>query len=308
MSKNIVFPYVTFTKFIDEPLIKKLSLFYDKILIAESRFSIIDEVSQKEIKEEYQELMYEKAVWDFLIENDIIRKYPSFKDENINTTGKEKELQDFLMNTIRNHYENEKNRKMSEEELKIHSLTNFYLSHDILTRIDTLRFRKTDNLSEYFPSLRNYETLKSDSKKTQVIQFILNDIPEPDFSTSWEQIIEYRSDDDVKNKYLALINWINKVANSNLKLSEIKDEYDYLYSEYMKQFKLHKMKYNNSKVEVILNSTINLIKNISTGNYVSSFKDLFQFNIKNANLLKEEANLSGKEIAYIFHTKARFDR
>jgi hypothetical protein len=307
MSKNIVFPYVTFNKFVDEPLIKKLSLFYDKILIAEGRFSIIDEVSQKELKTEYQEFKYEKAVWDFLIENHVVSKYPSFKDEN-NTTEEEKELQEFFMNTIRNHHDNEKKKNLSDEEKKIQSLTNFYLSHDILTRIDTLKFRKTDNLSEYFPSLRNYETLKTDSKKTQVIQFILNEIPEPDFSTPWEQIIEYRSDDNVRNKYFALINWVNKVANSNLKLSEIKDEYDYLYSEYMKQFKIHKMKYNNSTLEVILNTTINFIKNISTGNYVSSFKDLFQYNIKNANLLQEEAKLPGKEIAYIFHTKSKFEK
>lgn len=181
------------------------------------------------------------------------------------------------------------------------------MSHDILTRIDTLRFRKIDSLSDYFPSLRNYATLETESKKTQVIQFILNDIPEPDYSVSWEQIIEYRSDDDVRNKYLALVNWVNKVANSNLKLSEIKDEYDYLYSEYMRQFNLHKMKCNNSKLEVILNSTVNFIKNISTGNYVSSAKDLFQYKVKNANLLKEEVNLPGKEIAYIFHTKSKFE-
>jgi len=307
MSKNIVFPYVTFNKFVDEPTIKKLALFYDNILIAESRFSILDEVSQKELKEEYQELKYEKAVWDFLIENNVVSKYPSFKDEN-NTTEDVKELQDFLMNTIENHHENEEKKNISDEEEKIQSLTNFYLSHDILTRIDTLKFRKTDNLSEYFPSLRNFETLKSDSKKVQVIQFILNDIPEPDDSTPWEQIIDYRSDDDVRNKYLALINWVNKVSNSNLKMSEIKDEYDYLYSEYMKQFKLHKMKYGNSKLEIILNSTINFIKNISTGNYVSSAKDLFQYNIKNANLLQEESKMTGKEIAYIYHTKTKFEK
>ena len=66
------------------------------------------------------------------------------------------------------------------------------------------------------------------------------------------------------------------------------------------------MKYNNSKLEIILNSTATLVTNIACGNYISSVKDLFQFNIKNANLLKEEASLPGKEVAYIFHTKSKF--
>ncbi|MCB0702625.1 MAG: hypothetical protein KDC55_07950, partial [Ignavibacteriae bacterium] len=220
----------------------------------------------------------------------------------------EKELKTFLMSTVRNHHESTKNDKLNKEQIAIQSLNNFYLSHDIIARIDALKFRKTDELSEYFPSLRNFNTFKSDSKKSQVIQFILNDIPEPDLSTPWEKIMEYRSDDDVKNKYLALINWVNKVSNTNLTLSEIKDEYDYLHSEYITQFKLHKMKYNNSKLEIILNSTLNFISNISTGNYVTSIKDLFHFNLKNANLLKEESKLPGKEIAYIVNTKRTFNK
>ncbi|MCB0701977.1 MAG: hypothetical protein KDC55_04650, partial [Ignavibacteriae bacterium] len=90
MSKNVIFPYVTFNKFVEEPLIKKLSLFYDKILISESRFSIINEASQKKLKEEHRELYYEKAIWDFLLGNDVVKTYPSFKDD-IHTSDEEKE-------------------------------------------------------------------------------------------------------------------------------------------------------------------------------------------------------------------------
>lgn len=35
-------------------------------------------------------------------------------------------------------------------------------------------------------------------------------------------------------------------------------------------------------------------------------KDLFQFNVKNAQLLQEEAKLPGKELAYIYHTSLKF--
>lgn len=279
---------------------KKLSLFYDKILVAESRFSILEDVSKKELKEEFKELHYENSVWNFLNENNIVSKYNNFND-NTDSSKDIKELQDFMMSVVRNN-----NSEIQTVDEKIQPLLKFYLSHDILARIDTLRFRKNDELNEYYPSLRNFGTFNAESKKNQVIQFVLNDIPEPNYSTSWEQIIEYRSDLDVKNKYLALMNWVNKVSNSNSKLSEIKDEYDYLYNDYMQQFKLHKMKYNNSKLEVILNASVNFITNIAVGNYTTSLKDLFQLNIKNAQLLQEEAKLPGKELAYIYHTSLKF--
>lgn len=294
MSKNIIFPYITYNRFVDEPLLKKLSLFYDKILVSESRFNILEEASEKEFKFDYIELHYEYSVWQYLNENKVVSKYNNFNDNN-DSSEDIKELQDLMMSVIRN----------NRTDVPL-PLMEFYLSHDILARIDTLKFRKSDELNEYYPSLRNFGTFSAESKKNQVIQFVLNDIPEPNNSTSWEQIIEYRSDLDVKNKYLALMNWVNKVSNSNMKLSEIKDEYDFLYNDYMKQFKLHKMKFNNSKLEIILNASANFIANIATGNYTTSMKDFFQFNVKNAQLLQEEAKLPGKEIAYIYHTSLKF--
>lgn len=312
MSKNIVFPYITFNQFVDEPIIKKLALFYDSIYIGDGRFSIISELKEENFKEENMSLYYEKAVWDFLRDNNVVKTYPYIKEKFQNEEADAKELSkqlEELFKKERNSKEWSKNPNEKElAEMKKEYFSHFFLTHDISIRLDTLHLRKTDELSEYYPLLRTSDTLKSENKKSQIIQFLLDDIPEPDYSISWDHIIEYRTDEDVRNKYLALINWVNKASNSNLKLSEIKDEYDYLYSEYIKQFKLHKMKYNNSTLEVILNVTTNFMLNITTGNYVSSVKDLFQFNIKNASLLQDEAKIQGKEIAYIFHTKSKFDK
>jgi hypothetical protein len=310
MAKNIIFPYVTFNRFVDEALIKKLSLFYEKIYIGDGRLSIISDVSKLEMNEENQSLFYENAVWSFLKDNNIVKTYPYFKEK---FEGQDKEVQE-LTTQLEKLFQKErtkgnfpKNPKKEQLALmKREYFNHFFLTHDISIRLDTLHLRKLDEFSEYYPLLRTYDTLKSDDKKNQVIQFVLNDIPEPDCNTSWDHIIEFRTDEEIRNKYLSLTNWINKVSNSNLKLSEIKEEYDFLYSEYIKHFKLHKMKINNSKLEVIVNSTTNFLMNIATGNYVSSIKDLFQFNIKNANLLQEEAKLPGKEVAYIFHSNEKF--
>ncbi|MNG90336.1 hypothetical protein D3C87_581480 [compost metagenome] len=311
MSKNILFPYVTFNHFVDEPLIKKLALFYDKILVGDGRFNIISDLSSTKMNEENRSLFYEQAVWEFLKDNNVVEVYPYFKEkfdqQDEETLELTKKLEELFRKERIDKYSKISNPTQEElEEMKREYFHHFFLTHDISIRLDTLHLRKLDEFSEYYPLLRTIDTLRSNEKKTQIIQFILNDIPEPSSDTSWDHIIEFRTDEDIKNKYLALINWINRTSNSNSKISEIKEEYDYLYSEYIKQFNLHKMKYNNSKLEVIVNATVNFVTNVATGNYISSIKDLFQFNIKNASLLQEESKLTGKEIAYIFHAKETF--
>ncbi|MGJ1193501.1 hypothetical protein [Sphingobacterium siyangense] len=256
-------------------------------------------------------LPHEKAVWEFLKDNNVVEVYPYFKEKFDQQDEEILELTKKLEELFRKE-RLDKSSKISNptqeelEEMKREYFHHFFLTHDISIRLDTLHLRKLNEFSEYYPLLRTIDTLRSNERKTQIIQFILNDIPTPSSDTSWDHIIEFRTDEDVKNKYLALINWINRTSNSNSKISEIKEEYDYLYSEYIKQFNLHKMKYNNSKLEVIVNATVNFVTNVATGNYISSIKDLFQFNIKNASLLQEESKLTGKEIAYIFHAKETF--
>lgn len=310
MAKNIVFPYVTFNRFVDEAIIKKLSLFYNNIYIGDGRFSIISDVSRLKMNDENQSLFYENAVWRFLKDNNVVKTYPYFKDK---FEGQDKEVLELTQQLEKLYQKEGANRNFPKNpndeqlaEMKKEYFNHFFLTHDISIRLDTLHLRKLDEFAEYYPLLRTYDTFKSDDKKSQVIQFVLNNIPEPDHNTSWDHIIEFRTDEEIRNKYLALMNWINKMSNSNLKLSEIREEYDFLYSDYIKHFRLHKMKFNNSTLEVIVNSTANFLANIASGNYVSSIKDLFQFNIKNANLLQEEAKLPGKEVAYIFHSNEKF--
>jgi len=132
-------------------------------------------------------------------------------------------------------------------------------------------------------------------KKSSVIQFLLNDIPEPDINTPWEQIVDFRSDENVKNKYLALINWIKKVSNSSVSLSDIKEEYEYLYDDYIKPLKLHKLKYNNTILELIVTDGAGMLLALQAGEFISSFKNLLQINLSYIKLMEEESKIPAKK-------------
>ena len=194
--------------------------------------------------------------------------------------------------------------KLQPEE-KLHR---FFLSHDISVRLDAIELRKQYQ-DEFYPGVRSmgsYSTSEGSQLKSNIIQFLLEDIPQPDPNTAWEQIVDFRTDGDAKNKYLALINWINKIANTNGSLSDIKEEYEYLYNDYIKHFKLHKLKYNNTLLEVIVTAGAGLLLALQAGEFVHSFKNLLQMNLSHIKLMEEESKIPGKEVAYIYHAQTTF--
>ncbi|KAA9037162.1 hypothetical protein FW778_17180 [Ginsengibacter hankyongi] len=309
MSKNIVYPYVMFTQFIDEPILKRHSLFFDSIYISELRLSNILNTDPTTLKEEFKSLAYERTIWEFLIDNQIVKTYPfSLKYDNpANDEEANVLIQEFL-SLMPQSDSTETNKNLTEEDIKNNeqkALNHFFLSHDISVRLDSINLRKKYN-EEFYPALRTNSSFNSVDKKSEIIQFLLNDIPEPALNTPWEEIIEFRSDEDVKNKYLALINWINKTAISASSLSDIKDEYEYLYNDYMKHFKLHKLKYNNTLLEVMVTAGAGILMAFQAGEFISPFKNLLQMNLSHIKLLEEEAKLPGKEVAYIYHAKKQF--
>lgn len=310
MGKNIVYPKITFNEFIDEPILKKLALFFDQIYINSGSLSIFSGLDVNNVREENKNLLYEKGVWEYLLEQEIVKTYPYFhnKFENPENNIEQAELIKQLSDLYLEAQPTTPKKPTKEELAKLREeyFYHFFLTHDLSTRLDTIQLKK-DTSSEYYPVLRISDAFQGKrEKKSEIIQFLLNDIPEPDYNTSWEQIIEFRSDEEIRNKYLALINWVNKVGASTSSLSDIRDEYEFLYNDYMKHFKLHKMKYNNTVLEVVINAGAGILTALQSGEFASSFKNLFQLNVSQANLLVEEAKLPGKEIAYIYHAKQKF--
>lgn len=101
-----------------------------------------------------------------------------------------------------------------------------------------------------------------------------------------------------------MTNWINKVCVSSYGLKEIKDEYEYLYNDYLYHFNLHKMKYSYSKFDCLVKAVDEFSSNLVSGKFITAFRDLLSVKKTQLQFLQEEAKLPGKEIAFI-HTTAR---
>ena len=311
MGKNVVYPFETFSEFLDEPYLKRLSLLYDKIYVCESSFSLLFEGSTPEY------LAYQRSTIEYLIEKEIIKVFPynfqKFNNPENNKTVNDiqEELRSVLSHFSLPYSKSSNKAKLSDlspneiEQLRQKFFFDNFLASDLSTRLDAINLSIQKN-DEFYPFLRINPSIAIENKKANVINLILADIPEPEPNTPWEAILDYKSDEDIRNKYLALVNWINKVSKSEFNVNEIKDEYDYLISEYKKQYKTHKLKSQNSIIEVIINMGTGLLTSLKTGDFYGAFKSIIKATPASIRLMEEESKLFGREMSYIYHTQNKF--
>ena len=142
--------------------------------------------------------------------------------------------------------------------------------------------------------------------KTDVLNIIIKEMPKPDKSVSWEQIIDFRNDTDSQGKILALRNWINKTARSGATYLEIQDELHWLLYDYERHLKLHKMKHNAGTLEAIVVTSAELLEDIAKLSLGDAAKKIFSVRHRQVELLESEMENPGAEVAYIYKAKNKF--
>ena len=184
---------------------------------------------------------------------------------------------------------------LSKEQQRIRQLHMRYVSAYL---------REMDNLDAYPILTSRMCSIKTpQASRSDVIQIILNALPEPDESISWEQIIEYRSDPDSQSKFLALRNWMNETARASLSPTEIEQKLEYLIDEYQQHMKIHKMKTNVGTLESVVVAGAEVLENLIKFNWGKVAKGLFSIKQRRIELMEAERTAPGREVAYI--AKAR---
>jgi hypothetical protein len=177
---------------------------------------------------------------------------------------------------------------------------------DTISRIGSLKLNTYfNNQYEIFPICRSTYSFRSEEKKTDVFRLIIEKLPIPEETTSWEQIFDFRSDKETKLKYLALINWANEISKTQYSMHEIIDRFEYLYHDYIKRYERHKIISSFGKIEVLIGGALSFLTN-NAPLALNTASSLVKFGIKAVSLLQDESKLPGKEIAYVYHAGKRF--
>jgi hypothetical protein len=140
-----------------------------------------------------------------------------------------------------------------------------------------------------------------------VIEVVLNQFPYPTADTPWEQIIDWRSDNDAQIKFRRLKHFVNTVSQRNdLNLKHLEDEILTLIDDYEQHMKIHKIKNNVG----VFHGFVTTIPEILEDMIKLKFKDLSEipFKLYERKVLKLEADMNapGRELAYIVETKRNF--
>jgi hypothetical protein len=174
---------------------------------------------------------------------------------------------------------------------------------DLVTREAAVYLKDIKANDNIFPSLLSEYSYNLDTKKADVFRLTLSKMPVPQESTPWEQITEFRNDNDVQTSYLSLINWINKLANSDKSLSDIEDEFEELYNRYIWLYELHKMKSEYQNVDILVPGSLKAALN--PFGWIKSFLSYKKLEIS---LMEEELNVTGSELAYIYKANEKFGK
>jgi ABC-type Fe3+-hydroxamate transport system substrate-binding protein len=149
--------------------------------------------------------------------------------------------------------------------------------------------------------------------KNEVIEISLKTLPMPDYSTPWEQILEYRSDSDSRVKFTRLRQWMSKVAQVKNKPNEVEEEVQTLIDDYSQHMKMHRIKTRLDTLKAIVVAEVGLF----TGGWLTGIgalpgiigivaNPLYSIRQRQVEITAEELKAPGREVAYIVESNEAF--
>jgi hypothetical protein len=193
--------------------------------------------------------------------------------------------------------------QMPERPWALNDIVPYDIFYDMAVRIGQYSMLK-EGAKNLYPILLNEPMYEQASLRTgEVLRLVMNKMPMPDENTSWEQIIDFRTDEDVKMSYLEMINWANNISLSNKTMSMIEEEFAYLYNKYMRHYRLHKMKSELTTWEVLISAGLD---SLASFNPLGIVKELFKLRKSRISLMEDELKLPGREVAYIYKANKTF--
>lgn len=158
-----------------------------------------------------------------------------------------------------------------------------------------------------FPLVQNLQDIPR-GKKEELISITINNIPIPDDIVPFDEIIDFKNEQDKNVKYLRLISWINNVSKSSLNINELKEEVEYLLASYKSHMENQRIKYKLTQLEVYMAYPMELIENLVKFRWSQIPKMFVSVKKAKAELLIGEAKSPGAEVAYIVATQNKYKK
>jgi hypothetical protein len=139
-----------------------------------------------------------------------------------------------------------------------------------------------------------------------IAHIVVHSLPIPKDDTPWEQIFEFREDEQSRDRLTELRHWMRKMTTKDVTQRELEDEIETLLHSYHRHMQVHKMKTDPGVLETIVTIGPAFLGNVMKLNFGEAAQALFTAKHRKIALLEAELTAPGKELAYISQVEKHF--
>jgi hypothetical protein len=140
-----------------------------------------------------------------------------------------------------------------------------------------------------------------------VVRVVLSALPQPDDSTPWERIVEFRADAEAQLALRRLRRWMNQIGGKATSAREVEQELQHIYDSYTEYMRLHEMKISRGRFESFVTVTADVLQDLAHLRFGDVARAVFSLTKKNIALAEAELSAPGREVAYVVKAHLSFD-
>ncbi len=144
------------------------------------------------------------------------------------------------------------------------------------------------------------------SGKESVLRIVMPLVPEPDDTTSLENILDFRSDEEAKSAFRKMRRWMSNLSKGSFEVIEVQTEIADLLAEYQRYMSIHHIDTRSGLLESIVVTSAEIAERIVKLEWSTLAKGLFRIHSDKIALMRAEMEAPGREVAYLSMMKRRF--
>lgn len=144
--------------------------------------------------------------------------------------------------------------------------------------------------------------------RNSVISVVLEEFPVPDDSVPWEQILDFKRDENTRSQVVRLRKWMRSLGVGERNPIELREELEYALESYKEHIRFHRLKTQQGTVETILSASADVAANLVKFQWTEAARSLLRFRQRKITLLEAERAAPCRDVAYILRAQEEFGR
>lgn len=186
-------------------------------------------------------------------------------------------------------------------------------------KIDLSNEADADNMVRYISQILRIEeepvtahasarnlTQKGNTKNA--LELLVNDFPFPPENIPWQDLVEFKADEETKKRVMSFRLWMRKQATTTENPKHTLEELRCMLNDYNDYMRIQHKKYKLNAASFLLSSVPSAIANIASFNIGQALSKLVSVRSHNIRLTEAELNAPGREISYVSKISTIYDK